>query len=72
MSLLTALCNLMQERGFNVCVIERNELQGRTQEWNISRHELQVGLDSAIQIDMAQGSNAASKNQYSKQVDPLS
>ena len=29
-------------RGHNVCIVEKNKLEGRTQEWNISRHELQV------------------------------
>lgn len=39
---LTTFCTDSQERGHRVCVIERNELRGRTQEWNISRHELEV------------------------------
>lgn len=34
--------SLLQERGYKVCIVEKNDLQGRTQEWNISRHELEV------------------------------
>lgn len=31
-----------QLRGHNVCVIERRRVEGRAQEWNASREELQV------------------------------
>ena len=30
----------LQQLGYNVCVIERNKIAGRKQEWNISRKEL--------------------------------
>ena len=36
------LAAALQQRGFQVAVIERGELKGRVQEWNISRAELQV------------------------------
>lgn len=35
------LATALQQRGWRVCVLERGQLQGRTQEWNISRQELQ-------------------------------
>merc|ERR1711918_213346 len=30
----------MQKKGFKVCVVERNKVLGRNQEWNISKKEL--------------------------------
>ena len=35
----------LAQRGWRVALIERGILRGRDQEWNISRHELQVLLD---------------------------
>ncbi len=49
-------CTLAQ-RGWSVVVIERGPLQGREQEWNISRHELmalvRVGALSADELEQA-------------------
>ena len=36
------LAAALQQRGFQVAAIERGELKGRVQEWNISRAELAV------------------------------
>jgi lycopene cyclase CruP len=36
------LATALVQRGWRVVVIERGELRGRSQEWNTSRHELQV------------------------------
>jgi hypothetical protein len=36
------LCVVEQMRGHKVAIVERNEVKGRDQEWNISRHEVQV------------------------------
>ena len=30
----------LQQKGFRVAVVERGRLQGREQEWNVSRNEL--------------------------------
>lgn len=38
MGIIAALA--LQRRGHRVCVVERRLLEGRTQEWNTSRHEL--------------------------------
>ncbi|MEM9567420.1 MAG: FAD-binding oxidoreductase [Cyanobacteria bacterium P01_E01_bin.34] len=35
----------LARRGWRVAVLERGQLKGRKQEWNISRHELQVLLE---------------------------
>jgi lycopene cyclase CruP len=35
----------LQRQGWRVVLLEQGKLQGRTQEWNISRQELQVFLD---------------------------
>ncbi len=35
----------LQQKGWRVAVLERGRLRGRKQEWNISRHELQVFLE---------------------------
>jgi len=35
----------LQRRGWRVVLLEQGKLQGRTQEWNISRQELQVFLN---------------------------
>jgi lycopene cyclase CruP len=35
----------LAQKGMRVALLERGVLQGREQEWNISRHELQVFLD---------------------------
>ena len=39
------LATALQRRGWNVAVLERGILQGREQEWNISRQELQIFLE---------------------------
>ena len=39
----------LQMRGHRVCILEKGTLQGRTQEWNISRHELQASHLSVLQ-----------------------
>lgn len=45
----------LQQRGHRVAVIERRRVEGRTQEWNISRHELyslvEVGLLTKEEAD---------------------
>lgn len=45
------------QRGWRVVLLERGILRGRQQEWNISRHELQVfvelGLLTATELDQA-------------------
>jgi hypothetical protein len=38
----------LQKRGFRVAVIERSKIQGRTQEWNISKKELQILFELEI------------------------
>ncbi|GAX85016.1 hypothetical protein CEUSTIGMA_g12437.t1 [Chlamydomonas eustigma] len=47
----------LQQRGHRVCVIDRRVVQGRTQEWNISREELKalmhVGLLSEAELEAA-------------------
>ena len=40
------IATTLQKRGFNVCVLEKNKLKGRTQEWNVNGHELQASLSS--------------------------
>ncbi|WP_373539647.1 NAD(P)/FAD-dependent oxidoreductase [Chamaesiphon sp.] len=42
------LAAALQRRGFQVVVIERGELQGRVQEWNISRAELMVLVEMEL------------------------
>lgn len=38
-----ASCFLMvQLRGHKVCIVEKRRVEGRLQEWNVSRSELQV------------------------------
>jgi lycopene cyclase CruP len=32
----------LQQQGFRVAVVEKRLVEGRTQEWNSSRHECQV------------------------------
>ena len=39
---------VLAQQGWSVAVVERGILRGRDQEWNISRHELQVLLDLEI------------------------
>ena len=39
------IASALAQRGYRVAVIERGVLRGRTQEWNISRQELQVFLE---------------------------
>ncbi len=39
---------VLAKRGWRVALIERGQLRGRQQEWNISRHELQVLLDLGL------------------------
>ena len=39
------LATTLQQQGYKVAVIERGILQGRVQEWNISRHELNCLLE---------------------------
>ncbi|PSO83071.1 MAG: FAD-dependent oxidoreductase [Cyanobacteria bacterium QS_5_48_63] len=47
----------LQQRGWQVAVIERGILQGREQEWNISRQELEVfielGVLSEVELEQA-------------------
>lgn len=38
----------MQVQGWRVCVIEKRRVEGRNQEWNISRDELEVGTAPAV------------------------
>ncbi len=35
-------CWMVQLRGHKVCIVEKRRVEGRNQEWNVSRHELQV------------------------------
>ena len=39
------LATTLQQQGYKVAVIEKGKLQGRDQEWNISRHELNCLLE---------------------------
>ena len=45
----------MQLRGHSVCVVERRRVEGRSQEWNISRGELaaltRLGLLSGADLE---------------------
>jgi len=47
----------LQLRGQRVCVVERRVVEGRTQEWNISRHELRtlsdLGLVTQAELEAA-------------------
>ncbi|KAK9789952.1 hypothetical protein WJX73_001292 [Symbiochloris irregularis] len=52
----------LQLRGCSVCVVERRRVEGRSQEWNISRHELQVLLD--MQLVNAEELKAAIATEY--------
>lgn len=36
----------LQQQGYRVAVVEKRRVEGRTQEWNSSRHECQVGKQS--------------------------
>ena len=36
-------CLMVQLRGHKVCIVEKRRVEGRLQEWNVSRSELQVG-----------------------------
>ena len=45
------LAAALQQRGLQVAVIERGELKGRVQEWNISRTELDVLLELELLSD---------------------
>jgi lycopene cyclase CruP len=38
----------LAQRGWRVALLERGSLRGRDQEWNISRHELQVFVELAL------------------------
>jgi len=38
----------LQQRGHKVCVVEKRLLQGRTQEWNISRAELDTLIETGL------------------------
>jgi lycopene cyclase CruP len=33
----------LQQQGLRVAVVEKRRVEGRLQEWNSSRHEIQVG-----------------------------
>lgn len=47
----------LQLRGCSVCIVERRRVEGRSQEWNISRHELQVTdvpLDRKVPVWLSQ------------------
>ena len=35
-------CLTVQLRGHKVCIVEKRRVEGRLQEWNVSRSELQV------------------------------
>lgn len=35
-------CSMVQLRGNKVCIVEKRRVEGRNQEWNVSRHELQA------------------------------
>ena len=35
-------CLMVQLRGHKVCIVEKRRVEGRLQEWNVSRSELQV------------------------------
>jgi len=39
---------VLQEQGYSVCLIERRKIQGRTQEWNISKKEFEVLIDMGL------------------------
>ena len=47
----------LQKKGFSVCIVERGVVQGRDQEWNVSREELKVlvkqGILSQEEVDYA-------------------
>lgn len=49
------LASALQRRGWRVVVLEQGKLQGRAQEWNISRQELQVflALDLLTESELA-------------------
>lgn len=40
--LLVPKASLLQMRGYSVCIIEKDMLEGRTQEWNVNDHEIQA------------------------------
>ena len=35
-------CLMVQLKGHKVCIVEKRRVEGRLQEWNVSRSELQV------------------------------
>lgn len=42
------MATALQRKGFKVCVVERGPLQGRAQEWNISRKELRELVEQGV------------------------
>ena len=38
----------LQQKGAKTCIVEKRTVAGRTQEWNISRGEIQVRLRSLL------------------------
>jgi len=42
------LATTLQKKGYQVAIVERGKLQGREQEWNISRHELNCLVELEI------------------------
>ncbi len=42
------LATTLQAKGYKIAIIERGKLQGREQEWNISRHELNCLIELEI------------------------
>jgi len=42
------MATALQKKGFNVCVVERGPLKGRTQEWNISRKEMMELVEEGV------------------------
>jgi lycopene cyclase CruP len=55
------LAAALQHRGIRVAVIERGELKGRVQEWNISRAELQVLVELELLSEAELGIAIASE-----------
>jgi len=45
------LATTLQKRGFKVCVLDKRLIEGRTQEWNISRGELKSLIETGLLSD---------------------
>jgi lycopene cyclase CruP len=50
----------LQQKGFRVAVVEKRRVEGRLQEWNSSRHEIQVR--AGMQYIRKQGQTACAVN----------